>query len=335
MSFENFPESEKTTVSSTPPRKKSNVANILTGGLLVALLGTWGYIIWDKNQTKKEMDKKETVIASTSSQKDQLQKDLDEATARFDMIKTGMANMEHSKDSIITKRDRDIADKKNRIQQLLSKQGATQAELAQAKSLISSLNGDIEGFKTEIETLKTANVQLTQEKETVTKQRDEVTKNYDSTRTVIKQKEDVIDIGSTLNAANFNIVGINEKRNGKEKETTSAKRVDLMRISFDLSENRIAQTGPKTLYVCITSPAGTPIAVEALGSGKFTTRDGVEKIFTQKVDINYTQGQKQSVSFDWKQNSSFETGDYKIEVYHNGFKIGEGIRHFKKGGLFG
>ena len=335
MAFENFPESEKTTVSSTPPPRKSNLGNILTGGLLVALLGTWGYIIWDKNQTKKEMDKKETVIASTSTQKDQLQKDLEEATARFDMIKTGMAHMEHSKDSVITKRDRDIADKKNKIQQLLSKQGATQAELSQAKTLIASLNGDIDGYKHEIETLKTANVQLTQEKETVTKQRDEVTKNYDSTKTVLKQKEDVIDVGSTLNAANFSIVGIKERHNGKEKETTSAKRVDLMRISFDLSENRIAQTGPKSLYVCITSPEGTPISVEALGSGKFTTRDGVEKIYTKKVDINYTQGQRQPVSFDWKQNSSFETGDYKIEVYHNGFKIGEGTRHFKKGGLFG
>jgi len=32
---------------------------------------------------------------------------------------------------------------------------------------------------------------------------------------------------------------------------------------------------------------------------------------------------------------NFETGDYKIEVYNNGFKIGEGVRSFKKGGLFG
>ncbi len=26
---------------------------------------------------------------------------------------------------------------------------------------------------------------------------------------------------------------------------------------------------------------------------------------------------------------------YKIEIYHNGFKIGEGVRSLKKGGLFG
>ena len=91
----------------------------------------------------------------------------------------------------------------------------------------------------------------------------------------------------------------------------------------------------KTLVTYQNAPDGQPVAIEALGSGKFTTREGEEKTFTQKININYIQGQKQRVSFDWKQNSAYETGDYKIEVYNNGFKIGDGIRHFKKGGLFG
>ena len=85
----------------------------------------------------------------------------------------------------------------------------------------------------------------------------------------------------------------------------------------------------------MTGPDGKPIAVEALGSGIFNTREDGEKTFTQKVQINYTQGQRQTVSFDWKQNTPFQIGNYKIEVYHNGFKIGEGVKEFKKSGLFG
>lgn len=333
MAYENFPSAEQST---TPqfPQKKNNMRNILTGGLIVALLGTWGYIIWDKNQVKKEDDRQNSVIASTTAQKDELQKSLDEATARYDMIKTSMADMEHNKDSVIIKRDREIAEKKNRIQQLLAKVNASKEELEEAKTLIASLNTDIDTYKQKVETLTAANQQLTVEKEEVTRQRDAVRKNYDSATAVIKQKEDMIDVGSTLNASNFAIVGINEKSNGKEKTTSTAKRVDKIRISFDLAENRISQSGQKNLYVCITAPDGTPVAVEALGSGKFTTRDGQEKLFTQKIDVNYVQGQRQTVSFDWKQNSDYQTGDYKIEVYQNGFKIGEGTRHFKKGGLF-
>ena len=161
-----------------------------------------------------------------------------------------------------------------------------------------------------------------------------VEKNLESAKTSIKEKEDLINVGSTLHAANFNIMGVNERKNGKEKETTTAKRVDKLRITFDLDENRITTSGSKELYVSISGPDGSPIAVEALGSGKFTTRDGVDKFFTHKIEINYTQGQRQTVSFDWKQNTNFATGNYKIEVFQNGFKIGEGICTFKKGGLF-
>ena len=46
------------------------------------------------------------------------------------------------------------------------------------------------------------------------------------------------------------------------------------------------------------------------------------------------QGQKQTVNVEWSQNSKFQTGDYKIEIYNNGFKIGEGNVTLRKGGLF-
>jgi myosin heavy subunit len=334
MTYENFPSTDPATVS-MPPAPKNNWRNILTGGLIVALLGTWGYIIWDKSQQKKIDEKKDQLVATTTTEKDELQKSLDDAAARFDMIKSSMADMEHRNDSTMTRRDKEIAEKKNRIQQLLAKGNATAAELSEAKRLISSLNEDITGFRTQIETLQNEKLVLTKEKETVTRQRNDVQRNYDSAKNVIKQKDESLDVGSTLNASNFSITGINEKRNGKEKSTTTARRVDKLRISFDLAENRIAQSGTKSLFICITAPDGTAVSVEALGSGKFTTREGEEKVFTQKLDINYTQGERQNVSFDWKQNSDFETGDYRIEVYQNGYKIGDGVRSFKKGGLFG
>ncbi|MEI9956823.1 MAG: hypothetical protein WDM90_11090 [Ferruginibacter sp.] len=337
MAYENFPGTEQAPQPTTPPPpppSKTNWRNILTGFLLVALLGTWAYIIYDKNQTKEVIQQKDTQLATTTSQKDELRKELDDATMRYDMIKTSSADMSHSKDSVITQRDRDIAEKRVKIQQLLTKTNATAAELAQAKTLIASLNDNITDYKTQIETLQGEKLVLTQQKETVTKERDAAKQATEDAKVVIKQKEDVIDIGSTLHASNFSIVGINEKRSGKEKTTSTAKRVDKLRIAFDLDENRITQSGNKTIYICITSPSGTPVTVEALGSGSFKTREGADKLFTQKVEVNYVQGQKQSINVDWKQNSNFETGDYKIEVYNNGFKIGEGVKSFKKGGLF-
>ena len=329
MAFENFPTAEVTPPTITPPPKRDWRA-VFTVALIIALLGTWGYIIWYKSKTKETVKQKDTQYAVVLSEKDTLQTMLEQAATKYDVLKSS----NEKKDSIITAKDKEIAEKKARIQAILSNSHATKEELAEAKRQIASLNTDIESYKQQVETLKIEKTQLTQEKQAVTNQRDKVIKAYDSVKTVVKQKEDVIDIGSTLHASNFNIYGVNEKKNGKEKETETAKRVSKLRIYFDIDENLIAKSGEKQLYVCITGPDGKPLAVEALGSGTFNTRDGAEKTFTQMIGINYTQGKRQTVSFDWKQGTSFSTGDYKIEVYNNGFKIGEGTCHFKKGGLF-
>lgn len=330
MAFENFPSAESTPPIAPQP-KKSDWRTFLSIGLVIALLGTWGYIIWDKSKNKETLLQKDTQYAAVVTQKDTLQSLLDEATNRYDQLKTTNAK----KDSTITTKDREISEKRARIQSLLSKVNATKAELQEAKQLIASLNSDIESYKEQVEILKGQNLQLTQEKEAVTNEKIAVEKNLESAKSTIKEKEDLIDVGSTLHASNFNILGVDERKNGKEKETVKAKKVDKLRITFDLDENRISTSGVKDLYISITAPDGTPVAVEALGSGKFTTRDGQDKFFTHKIEISYTQGQRQTVSFDWKQNTAFATGNYKIEVFHNGFKIGEGVRAFKKGGLFG
>lgn len=330
MAFENFP-SAQGTPPAPPEPPKADWRFFLTIGLVIALLGTWGYIIWNKSNVQETIQQKDTQYAAVVTEKDTLKSLLDEATMRYDELKTSNAK----KDSTITAKDRDIAEKKARIQSLITKSNATKAELAEAKRLIASLNEDIDSYKTEVERLKGENLQLTQEKAAVTQERDVAQKSLESANTTIKEKEDVIDVGSTLHAANFNIVGINEKGNGKEKETSKAKKVDKLRISFLLDENRIAPTGSKDLFISIYDPSGKVVAVESLGSGSFTTRDGENKTFTQKVQINYVQGQKQIVSFDWKQADKFVPGNYRIEVYHNGFKIGDGTAVFKKGGLFG
>ena len=329
MSYENFPNSnapEETVVV-----KNNNNRNILTGILIVALLATWGYIIYDKNKTKQEKQDLTAQIVNSDSSKNELQRELNDAALRLDVLKTSNVKA----DSLLKTKDKDIQELKNKVQSILNNKNATAAQLAEARRLIAELKGNIETYTAQIEELKTQNTQLTQQKQQVTQERDIANKNYDSANQVIKQKEDVIDVGSTLHASNFSIVGLKEKGNGKEKETTTAKRVDKLRISFDIDENRITQSGMKDIYVSITSPDGNPVVVDALGSGKFTTRDGVEKPFTKKVQINYVQGQKQPVTVEWTQNSDFQTGNYKIEIYNNGFKIGEGVRSFKKGGLFG
>ncbi|HXR85168.1 MAG TPA: hypothetical protein VN722_12720 [Hanamia sp.] len=329
MSYENFPDNENAG-EKTVVEKNNRGRNILTAILVIALLGTWGYIIYDKNKTRQEKQDLTSQIVNSDSSKNELQRELDDAALRLDALKTSNVKA----DSLLKTKDKDIDALKSRIQSIINNRNATKAQLAEANRLIAQLKGNIETYTAQIDSLQTANTQLTETNRVVTQQRDVVKKSFDSASQVIQHKDTVIDIGSTLDASNFSIEGIKEKHSGKEKVTSTAKRVDKLSISFTLGANRITPSGPKDIYVCITDPTGKPVQVDALGSGTFTTREGDQKPFTKKIEVNYVQGQKQPVKVEWTQNSKFLTGGYKVEIYNNGFKIGEGVVTLKKGGLF-
>ncbi|HMC99753.1 MAG TPA: hypothetical protein VKH37_06365, partial [Ferruginibacter sp.] len=151
MAFENFPAADQ--YQYQPPTKKPHDwRNYLLTILSIALLGTWGYIIWKMNQTKETIQQKEAVIATTTSAKDEVQNELNEALARYDQIKTQTAHMLHSKDSVISSKARDIMAKQERIKEMLAKAGDDKQKIAEARQLIAELNGDIENYKTKIET---------------------------------------------------------------------------------------------------------------------------------------------------------------------------------------
>ena len=325
MSYSNYPSANP---QAEPPKQRDNRA-IIYGLLTLLLLGSWGYIIWDKTKSKETIAAKDLQITNLDSAKNSLQTEYNAALTRLDEMTGKNAKL----DSLLKRDEAQIAEKNRRIKQLLSKQNATEAELREARQLIGELNGRIDGYLMEIEKLKGENLQLTQDKQLLTAEKEQLTTEKAALTETKTKLEEKVDVASTLNASNINIVAINEKRGGREKETDVAKRVDKLKVSFDVY-NRIAEPGEKDVYVVITGPDGQVISNEALGSGKFTTREEGERIYTQKNTVVFATAQKVTVDVSWKPNSKFTTGDYKIEVYNNGFKIGEARKGLKKGGLF-
>lgn len=304
----------------TPPEKPRGSRGLLYGILIVALVATWGYLIWEKSKSNQEKEQLQTQVITTDSSKTAVEEQFQAALARLD-------NLKSINDSLVRSKDKEISDMKARIQSILNKTNATTAELAEARQLIGQLNSQIEVYRTEIERLQG-------EKVVLVSQRDSIKRNYDTVYTQNQQLNKQVELGSVLQASNIHLIPLHVKKSGKEIETSKATRADMMRIAFDLDENRIADSGQKVIYACITAPDGTPLAVEALGSGRFTLADGTEKLFTVQKTIDYVTGQKQTVNMDWKQNSDFKPGDYKVEIYQGGYKIGESTVSMKKGGLF-
>jgi hypothetical protein len=325
MSTSNYPSASP---QNQPPKK--DFKNLVIGILAAGFLGTWGYLLWNNNKQEQVQQQQQTQIAKVTDEKGQLQKNFDDALVRLDSL-TGTNNKMQSQ---LNERQTEIGHLKSEIRGILKKEKLTEAEKKKADELIKELNDKISNLEQEVARLTNENQQLNQEKTQLTQDKDKLTQDLQTTTTAKQDLEKKVDIASTLNASNITITPVKDRKNGQEKMTTNAKKVDKLIISFDVN-NRIAQTGQTDVYVCITAPDGKPISVPALGSGTFTTRDEGDKVFTAKVPVDIEAGKTKPVQFAWKQNTPFEKGSYKIEIYHNGFKIGEGTRELKKGGIFG
>ena len=327
MANTNYPSADTPRVEN---RSSGNgTRNVLIGLLAVGLLGTWGYVLYDKNKTTEQIHLVSTEKSTATTARDSVQTIYNEALSRLDSLVGSNNNLSGQ----LNDRQTEITKLKNQINGIIKNKNASAADLSHARNLIATLNGKINNLEAEVARLMGENQQLASNNTVLTQEKQTLQTDLQTTTTQKEELAQKVDVGSTFSASNITIKGIDEKGNGKEKETDKAKKVNKLVVSFDV-ENRIAQSGPADLYVIVSAPDGQVISNASMGSGTLTTRSEGDRPYTYKTSIEYEQGTRKNVQVPLHQDK-FQTGDYKVEVYQNGFKIAEGTRSLRKGGLFG
>lgn len=322
MTNTNYPSPTPTPQSQTT--KNKNTKNIVIGLLAILLLGSWAYLLVEKSNSRKTETSQLATITKVTDEKSELQANFNSSLARLDSITGANNNLQGEKSSL----QKEIDAKKIEIRKILNDKNATQAQLAKAKTMIAELNSKISGYEEEITRLNGENQVLNVANNTLRQDKSNLESNLATKNAEKEELEKTVDVASTFSASNIKVIPIDEKRGGKEKTQSTAKKVDKLVVSFDV-ENRIAKTGPADMYLIVTAPDGKIVSE----SGVLNTRTDGDKNFTAKIPVEFVQGQRRPVEFPIRQDD-FQTGNYKIEIYHNGFKIGEGVRSLKKGGLF-
>jgi hypothetical protein len=302
-------QSGSTTTTTTAAPKKYN--KLLIGLLALSLAGN-GYLIVSKNKVTEQNNFLISENTDISEAKDTLQNQYDAALARLDDLTGKNAEL----DQMVKDKDGELSKLKSEIRALLGKKNATIADLKKAQSLIGTLKGKVKTYEERIAELETANTELTTENTNLSKAKDSVS----SEATKLKK------LGSVLHISNIKMEPINVKGNGdKEVSTTKAKRVDILRVVFDIDENRIVESGTNEIFVVIEGPEGKLLSNAAYGSGTTTDSEGNTMNYTVVKRVNLEKGQRMTnVSVDWKQESNYQKGDYNISFYNGGYKIGSG-----------
>lgn len=309
--------------------KKDN-RNLIYALLVGALICTWGYIVYDKSKTKEERIQFVDRIVKDSMDRNALQEQFNLLSGKADSITINNQQLQGA----LAEKNNDIQKLRSSIAATLKKKNLTAAELAEAQKQIAELQNKVESLYAEVEKLQAENKQLTASNEQLNTEKKQLTEEKGTLQNDLsktkEEKAKVEDLASTLHASNINITAIN-LRGSKERETSKAKKADYFKVSFDIDENRVAASGSKALMVCIYHPDGSL----SLSSGSFTDRNGKTIQYTNKVDINYEQGKKQTVNFQWNPGDKFQPGDYRVEIYNNGFKIGQGTKTMSKSSFLG
>ncbi len=308
-----FNESSSQQPPQNNPGKKNN--SIVYWVIILVLLAGCLYLFMSKNKMAADNDMASKMmqkqIDSVKTDRASLQSDFDAASAKIDQLVTQNSKL----DSALQGDKAQMAKLREQISAILRNKNATKAELAKAREMITSLTDKTKDLESRIAELEKENTVLTGKNQVLKKEVDStVTENIGLKK-----------VASVLHASNLRMEPIHKRRNGKEKETTKAKRVDILRIMFDIDENRITESGSKQIYIRIIGPDGAVLSTKSNASGMLTDSKGAQVSYSVLKDIVLTQNQMvKNVSVDWNQEGDYPKGNYTIEIYNEGYKVGNG-----------
>jgi cell division protein FtsL len=290
--------------------RKRRIGFIIMGLAIVALLVVVGILYFrgkDEGQLKEE----------ATSLNEQLSREKADLSKELAALRINNEEM----DSALKAGNTELEDRAYKLDSLLKTKNLTVAQLRSARAELNSLRALVNKLRARIDSLSTANAGLQTEVAT----RDQTIEEERMARTAVEQERDAandkVKAGSVLRAGSFVVKTYRVKGSGKETEGTKAKNVDHVRVCFELQENAIAPTGPKDVQMRVVGPNGTTLYIEDEGSGTFNMTTGEQTRYTAKTTVNY-QNKALPTCITFNKGSDFDAGNYTVEVYSDGTKIG-------------
>jgi len=289
--------------------------------LSILLLLAIGYIITLHikiiDQTVKQKDLDTKLINS-----DNLRKELEKDTADYSSEVSVYKGKVLSLDSTIAVRDKSMLELKRRAEALLKDSKISYNKYLEAQDAVDKYKYYAEKYQLEIVEKDRQIKDLTEKNNNLTADNNTKAREIDNLKDVNVELTNRVALGAQLHVDEMTVTGIKIREGGKESETSRANRIDKIKICFNLPENHVAKDAQRDVFIRILDPSGQSVSIEgAGGSGKFTF-NGKEELYTTKEQINYDNSAK-SYCLYWNKETELRQGKYLIELYTEGYKMGE------------
>ena len=222
-------------------------------------------------------------------------------------------------DSINTQREK-INNLMQEVDKLDKKSKRDWRKIYKLKKEAETLRNIMKGYIHTIDSLNTLNINLSNDLTEKTQKLSNVSKQN---KKIIKQNEALqkqVAFGAVLQINNVLSSGLRIRSSGAQSETTRASKTNMIKTCFSIIENKLAQAGDKEIYIRILDSEGnllnapTPLTI--------INQQKEELKMSSKRTINY-QNQNTDLCIFYEIENSIPAGNYSVEVYAEGFLIGE------------
>lgn len=309
---------------STQSENQTSAPWILVG-LLALVAGIFGFLFFqqkgDLATQQTEIVAKAKEIAFTKTKLDSVSRALDEKIAEVTRLGGNVTELE----SVKAKLEADLAQLKkgDRVEnrKYLAKIKNYEKFLAEKDTEIAALKEENERLASTNETLNSEVGTLNEDRANLQRRQQELTDTvslFNQENRVLTEK---VNLASALKAQNLNVTAINSRGKEREKDSYKARKVDKIKVAFNLAENPLTKQENKEIYMRVLDPEGAVLADEAIAGGNFTTVSGEDSKYTTREVVSYTNdNQKVEMVYDYA--AQFRPGKYNVELYSEGYKIG-------------
>lgn len=294
-----------------PGQKRDQSKNIIIIVLILLVIISGIKLYTDHvDRTKKTEE-----ILLLSTENNELNTRLDSVTYQLNLRIKEIEKLGGDVQALEAVRDQMIAERNSTRQRSAS-------DIAALNGKITSLNGMIAQKDQEILELRAANQQLFTENEDLKITQAEIEEEVAQLNIQKQDLQAKVDVASMLRAENISIAAVNSR--GKERvETTKDfrnRQMERVKVSFNFADNKVAEKGPRNVYVQILGPNSQPIFDVAKGSGTFMI-NGAEQFYTAKQDMIFDNS-TQSLVFYYEKGSDYASGTHEVKIFVDNYQIG-------------
>ncbi len=259
------------------------------------------------------------LVALFYSQKSKMAEMEQVLTEEKDSLANELRMMMYGYDTLKTSNDTlnaELLRERTRIQKLLEVNASNAQLIRKYKAEISTMRDIMKSYIVQIDSLNTRNLILTAENVEIRQQMTEVQETNVQLEKAKEELTSKVSVASVIQAKDIVSVALNRKR----KETQDLKNLDKVRVCFTLRENPIAAAGNKIVYLRVVRP--DQLVITPSPDNLFEVK-GEQLIFSANRAVDYANTDIEMCIF-LDNTGDFIPGDYNVELYLDGEKIGLG-----------